>query len=391
MALDIYELVSAASSDEIDPVVQSYFNDVSARAVPGWKVESMSAPSIGVGTLALMKVSGKAEVNGMSRPWSAVLKIMDCTPASHLMQIGSATREITSYKSGLFDTIGDGIRAAKAYFISEKSDNIAWLWTEDLSGHGRKNGLPWTAFQYLSTAEALGRFKGAMLQKSIQHDSWMNQNATVDRWTSQATMKFCGQLAGFRDNTYVRTALPGNLFSRAIAFEEDIQVLARAVENVPSTLAHGDFHVRNVFTRVDHDGAPEVIAIDLASVGIESLGTDLGSLIGASLTWGDDESDLIISNERETFDAFVSGLRSQRCEIPEETIRLGYLMNLCGYGRLAAQVPSAVLGEYGRWKYALERYGGSSQQLPFSYRRRIEFAISIFDEALELVKSMGAK
>lgn len=384
VALDIFEIVSAAPVDEINPVVRSVFSDSSAKTLPGWTVESLQVPSIGVGTLALMRVRGKAQVQGEVRPWSSVLKIMDCTSTGVASQIGSPIREIEAYRSGLFGESSHGIRSAKVHGISEKNENIVWLWTEDLVSSAVQTGLPWSSYQYLAAAEALGNFKGHLLAYPVQKETWMNYNAGISRWTSPAMMKVGESLDRCRDSDYVRTALPGKMYDRALNFGAEMSALAEVVDRVPQVLSHGDFHVRNLFPQLDHSGSQEFVAIDLSAVGVDSVGVDVGTLVGSSLTWGDDEANTVMSIEREVFNSFVGGLRSQGCDIPDDTLRLGYLITVCGYGRLAAAVPSAVVGKVGPWQFALERYGDSKQQLPYSYRGRIEFVVSMFDEARDL-------
>ncbi|NQW20335.1 MAG: phosphotransferase [Chloroflexi bacterium] len=388
-ARDIFEMVSLEPTEEISPVVRSIFNDTTAKAMLGWTVESLRSESFGVGTLALMKVSGKAHIRGEVRPWSSVLKIMDCTPIEKTASVGTPIREVAAYKSGLFNGTATGLRSAKIHHISEKQANIVWLWTEDLTAKPGQFGYSWSSYQYFTIAETLGQFKGQMLRTVLPPESWMNYNAGITRWTSPAMMNLCKTLEQHSDSDYVRTVMPCQIFDRVLEFESEILLLARAIEHVPMTLAHGDFHIRNMFTQLGHDGVAQVVAIDLASVGIEPIGVDIGTLIGASLTWGDEEADAVMSIEREVFNSFVHGLRVQGCVIPEDTIRLGYLGTLCGYARSVGTIPSTVAHEYGPWEWVLKRYGGSKQQLPYSYRRRIEFAVAIFDEAVGLVRRLG--
>lgn len=334
-----------------------------------------------------MRVSGKAQVDDLVRPWSAVLKMMDASGQSSIAQGGLPSREIAAYSSGLFSGADTGLRSAKVHSISESKDRTYWLWTEDLSAYGTE--IPWAAFQYFSTAEVLARFNGRNLHGASSVCDWMQIGNAVSRWTNPKIAETCGALGSYRKSDYVRTALPGKSFDRALEFEKDYHVLAGVAQKLPTTLVHGDFHARNIFGRLNRIGGYEAVVIDLASVGIDLLGSDLGTLFGSALTWGDDEADTVMNIEREAFNTYLSVLRSEGCDIPDHLVRLGYLIPMCGYGMAAASIPAVVFGSYGPWEWSFRRYGASRQQLPFSYRRRIEFSISLFDEALEIVKHHG--
>jgi len=396
-AQDIIGQVEKASKNEFNDVVRAIFEDRTARVVTGRTARPLGARSNGVGTLALIKVEGVATVRGARREWSSVLKVMSLSAAGveGTAHVGSVSREVEAYRRGVFHDHLSGFRSARAYLISDRSTDIVWLWTEDMSGF---DGMPWSREQYLQSAEVLGRLKGHLIRQPVEDHAWMNHGSSLDRWTSQAMYEFFDELDTKRDSDYVRRALPGDSYDRALQFRDDLSRLTAAIRGIPRTVAHGDCHVRNLFTSPgkigDEAGRFELMAIDLASVGIEPIGSDIGTLLGSSLSWGDDEADTVMRAEAAFFEAFMNKFDSGAAEISRDQIRLSYLTSDCGYGLAVASIPSIVDSQVGPWKGVLERYGGEGvkDDLPDSYRVRIEFITTLFNEAVGLVdQSSGHK
>ena len=121
----------------------------------------------------------------------------------------------------------------------------------------------------------------------------MNHGVSIYRWTNPVMYDYFNLLATKRESDYVRRALPGESYVRALQFGDDLSRLTAAIREVPRTVAHGDCDVRNLFTSYDPTGRFKLMAIDLASVGIEPIGSDIGTLLGSSLTWGDEEADTV--------------------------------------------------------------------------------------------------
>jgi len=381
----VYELDHSISDDDIAVVVRVIFSDPTASVIDGGAYELLNTTSFGVGTISIMRVSGEAVVSGDVRGWSTVLKIMDCSEVDESSQVGSPARELAAYESGVFRGGESGFRVAEAFGSVRRAGDVAMLWTEDLSfGFEPVRN----SFQYVSAAQAIGQFQGRALRNGVHRQGWMNHNAGVRRWNSSEMMNLCDLIETHRENAYVRTALPGGVYDRALRFGDEIRLLTRATDLVPKVISHGDFHARNLFSGIGGDGDLEIVGIDLASAGIEPVGSDAGGLIGSSLTWGDEEADLVMAIEEEIFDSYVAGLRSEGCEVSVDLIRLGYLMSLCGYARGAASIPGVVAEGLEVGEAMLTRYGGAKQMLPYSYRRRVEFAVGVFDEAVELANRL---
>ena len=91
------------------------------------------------------------------------------------------------------------------------------------------------------------------------------------------------------------------------------------------------------------------------------------------------------------FEAFMYGFDSDGAEISKNQIRLSYLTPVCGYGLAVAPTPAIIDARVGIWEGLLDRYGGRElmEDLPDSYRVRIEFITTLFDEALGLVDQVN--
>jgi hypothetical protein len=139
-----------------------------------------------------------------------------------------------------------------------------------------------------------------------------------------------------------------------------------------------------MFTSFDKAGRFELMAIDLASVGVEPIGSDIGTLLGSSLCWGDEEADTVMPAETAIFEAFMNGFDSEGAEISRDLIRLSYPTSVCGYGLAMAAVTAVIDAGVGQRKGLPERDGGErlKENLPNSYQVRLKFITKLFDEAL---------
>ena len=67
MTKAIFDRVLNLDSAELDPIVQAALNDDSATATGSLSSQSVGAPSIGAGTLAITKIAGDANTSNGSR------------------------------------------------------------------------------------------------------------------------------------------------------------------------------------------------------------------------------------------------------------------------------------------------------------------------------------
>ena len=80
--------------------------------------------------------------------------------------------------------------------------------------------------------------------------------------------------------------------------------------------------VRFVFD--ENSGTSEVVAIDWSGIGPGPIETNIGTMVGGSLTWGNEEANLIIEGESEIFESYLDGIKSSRLNRSETDARIGY-------------------------------------------------------------------
>ncbi len=99
-----------------------------------------------------------------------------------------------------------------------------------------------------------------------------------------------------------------------------------ALSPLPRSLAHQDYWRRNLFARaVPTEGRDdETVAADWAFVGSGPLGAEVGTLLAASIAFGELDPDAARRIEREAFEAYVSGLHDAGWSGNVRLVRLGY-------------------------------------------------------------------
>ncbi len=91
-------------------------------------------------TGGLYRVAGTGQQNGLSRPWSLILKIAQLAEdapqgwGSDLLHFGYWKREALAYESGILENLGTNLRALRCFEVEEQSDGSVWLWLEEIPG-----------------------------------------------------------------------------------------------------------------------------------------------------------------------------------------------------------------------------------------------------------------
>lgn len=98
-----------------------------------------------------------------------------------------------------------------------------------------------------------------------------------------------------------------------------------ALDRLPRVLCHGDADRRNLLARDAADGTTETVAIDWAQVGPRAVGTDLATLVGASVLWARDPDPADLpALSRLCYSGYLAGLREAGWTGEERVVRLGY-------------------------------------------------------------------
>lgn len=271
-------------------------------------------------TLAILRVSGQATLDSSRAPWSAVVKVVDPR-----IQSGEAAKWVSVeaeekvYELGLFQGTDVPFRAARCYAIANQDSGLRHLWLEDLTGAPVP---PWTIDQYVQTSYNLGRFDGGNAVEPPEIPLELPSRIFLKRWAepSQITARF-DVLRGPHAGALARGRLREALRLEALAHR-----LSAVASSLPTTVAHGDSHARNLFPV----GA-QTVAIDWSGLSREPLGADMGVLAGSGLTWGVDEAVAVASNERSMFSRYLEGLADAGWDGDVDDVRVAFFAQFTLY------------------------------------------------------------
>jgi hypothetical protein len=236
------------------------------------------------GISAVYRVAGAARDDGVTKPWSLVLKVLrDPThgSASSGAPADGWDREVQVYRSGLLDDLPGGLVAARCYGIEERP-GAAWLWLEDVAD---EIGPHWPIARFALAARHLGRLSGRYLtERPLPDHPWLLLHGLLPS-RAAVVAGFWDDFARVRDDPLARRIWPGNLGDRALRLWYERDRMMAAIEHLPQSFVHGDADRRNLFARRSAAGEEETVAIDWALAGLLPLGAELPLLVTASVLW----------------------------------------------------------------------------------------------------------
>jgi hypothetical protein len=349
------------------------------QGVHDWTVNPLDVLSVGSGTLGLWKVAGKYSNGTSSSRWSAIVKAVDPDSKDFLAGFNHAWRELETLRSGQLSRFDTGLQTPPVYGITDRTDGTSWIWMKDLSDSVQP---PWSTGSFLSAARHIGMFNGHWPESNKPDGTWVSTDGSTDRRTTAPELYRAANtsLASLSDHPDVIRATEGTGLNRVLKIYDDLLTMIEATNKFPRSVAHNDIHARNVFP-VD-DGT--TIAIDWASVGLSPTGVDGGGLAGASITWGQDEADLIEQIEPQIFDEYVSGLRESGWDGDVESVRLVYLSTFTSYVALLVGILMQVVTDAPRAEQNLRRLNTTRDHAFGQIARRFTQFVPFINEGLAL-------
>jgi Ser/Thr protein kinase RdoA (MazF antagonist) len=134
----------------------------------------------------------------------------------------------------------------------------------------------WTVDQYAFAAHELGRFNGrCFVNNSLPDYPWLCKGyvpTKTDPWPPHHAW----------ENPFVSQAFSDQTHDRILRLWDERTRFYDALERLPQTFSHYDFHRRNILIRRQEDGSDQIVAIDWAWAGYGALGADLYSVVGGS-------------------------------------------------------------------------------------------------------------
>jgi hypothetical protein len=213
-------------------------------------------------------------------------------------------------------------------------------------------------------------------------------------WLSRKTGRFevehlAAALAGLaerRDDPRVRRYWPGETFDRALRLRAERSLFLDALERLPQSIGHGDFHRGNLGARDRAGDGGTTVAIDWAGVGIMSLGRDLTYLVGGSTAFLFVDADQLPSLDEIVIDNYLQGLREAGWLGDERRVRFAHAGDLGLIGGLQA---------WGATETSPERRARMEQAWGHPYKELMErnslvrrYCLDLADEARELLRVM---
>jgi len=309
------------------------------RARPvDWQVEKIKG---GVGnpvSAGLYRASGRLRVNGETRDFSMVLKVIQSPARLGFINLGEGEdqqhwnywrREPLFYQSELVQRLPPGIAIPACYHIQYWDEQTIWLWLEDVQDAGELRQPAELAY----LARQLGRLNGKFTPPhSLPDASWLGRRTYaqfVHRRPNIGNALFAANHHPDWDHPFLQALFPIDHEYRR--FWDEIEHFLALEDGLPPTWCHGDGAPTNFKLRQAPDGSIQLLALDWALTNIGVLGKDFAQIIYGcydgfdASTWEDVQQIL--------FESYLMGLREMGWQGDERPVRLGTALTvLIHYG-----------------------------------------------------------
>lgn len=247
-----------------------------------YRIGSVEDLSKGISGSLVRRVSVVRAMGGESS-FSLVLKVLkipewrDESWLEH-MDASSGERERMFFESGLTGLLPRGLRTPAVLGI-EKRGGVTWIWTEDV---GRWLGVRWVEEEAREAAR-----RCALLHSAYR--------------TNEAELSGAGWLGRREYSSYVHHVPSAHRNLERAASDPELRDLfsrgertrlrgcldsydgfAGAMDRLPRTLIHGDFHVSNL----GFDDGGSLVVLDWAYVGLAPPGCDVATFVSVYRLFG---------------------------------------------------------------------------------------------------------
>ncbi|ASN82359.1 phosphotransferase [Deinococcus ficus] len=319
---------------------------------------------------SLFLVRGHAQAGQSRQAWALVVKTFttpdeDADPG-HLLFLA---REVEAYRSGLLTSPSAGLRAPRAYAVTEQ-EGQTWLWLEHVT---ESVGRRWTLDEYTRAARQLGEWHGSVLtRRPLPDTAWLLRDL-VRQWSSMF-----GPGGGEAPHR-VPSAFTPALTERIQRTWEQRAFFLGVLGRLPQVFSHFDFHRRNLLMQ-----AEAVVALDWAWCGLGPEGGDLVSLVGSTCMFGEWDVGQIGPLEAAVFAAYVAGLRQAGWSGDERLVRLGYAAWMPLHFGVTAPTLVAFWTQEQRQARARQLFGAAPDELAARWTALCEWSLARADEARAL-------
>lgn len=357
---------------DLTEVARAALGDPGATDV-SWTREPIQWQSIARTTGALDRYHGTA---AGGRPWSAVRKVLARPPGT----VGDSwEREAAIYASGMLLDI-PGIRAPRCYRIDREADRVA-LWLEDVPDTVGQ----WPIGRYATAARHLGTFNGSYLAGRELPKPELLRTDWLRGWVRSLVPRIATlDDAAVTDHPRVRRLLPTALHGKVRRLHVDREILLAALDAQPQTLSHLDAWRTNLIAS-DRGHEPETVVIDWSVVGRAPAGQELAVLVTGSRTWLDVPAEDGPALERETFAAYLDGLRAAGWRGSEAAVRFAYCATAGLWAGIAVPVWLTWFTDPAREGWFERKLRRSLDDAIEPVGQFLEYALALSDEAFDTV------
>ena len=376
-------LLSGISAVTYESIARGVRNDPGATLVGEPVFTEIATSHNDQRTIGIVRISGEVACETGTESWSVVAKIIDPT------QKDNDDRDFTGleieqkvYEQGLFSSDGVPLRPAKCYLTQLIEDRFRILWLEDLTGAPQP---PWTTEQFTTAANHLGQFDGYQ----ITHPTPLPFEIPNDWYLYRAKDRdFDAQIASLlneRDSELSRAAYRDVPLESAAELNDVLDPILNAGQLVSHGLAFGDSHSRNMFPL-----GSSTIGIDWARMSNEPVGGDAGVLLGSAMSFTVQEAQIVVRNERDIYESYVSGLKTSGWNGSESHVRIGFFCQFLRYLRSVSVIPVSLRSYQDRREWIEGRFGVPFDDVPEHLAPVIELIPGYVKESKKLLAEFGS-
>jgi hypothetical protein len=369
----------------LTPLVQKAL-DAPQAALLNWGYQPVGGGfGGGMDNTAIYRFSGDAQVHGVTRSWSIILKIIRALPGDDPTSTHYWKREIEIYQSGFLEDLPPGrFFAVRSFGIVEYPDEACWVWMEDV-----KPDLPqpWPLEHYGVVARHLGQFNGAYLTgRPIPSAPWLSTGWL--RKIAQAAEPHVAQIQNTLTHPTLRDALPADAEAQFLKLWDERERFLNALDRLPQTFCHQDPVARNLFARRASDGQYDTIAIDWAFVGQAAVGMDIAVLVIIGISFMEIRSAHAPELVALMYEYYLAGLRDAGWEGDPRLVRLGFTASAaCKYIE-GLMISSRFITDPNSIPAMESIFGHPYSEVIAEYGALFRFAFALADEARDLMTAL---
>ena len=228
-------------------------------------------------------------------------------------------REALLFESNVLTNLAPTLNAPKCYGVEVVSDDAIWLWLEYIVDTSPPE---WGMSNYALAANALGVFGGIYLgERPVPSEPWVATDF-LRRFAACAAPAVAHLARASHHPVFGRLYPPAVATRVAHVWQQRHRLLA-ALDRLPQTFCHFDAHRGNLLLQAAPTGT-RLIAIDWATAGAGSIGTDAGMLMGIATQRTFFTHHACDALDTTIFARYVAGLRSVGWQGDERLVRFGY-------------------------------------------------------------------